>query len=108
MPSISLVYLVIGDLIYITIDAMWQQVTFATLYPSNPPFLKVCAWVVMVAEAVTVIARNTSHFRATRAMRPIFLLDNRYMGGVRRWVMWVGVRVMWGVGGCYEIGREWL
>ena len=68
-----------------------------------------------MAEAVTVIARNTSHFRATRAMRPIFLLDNRYMGGVRRWVMWVGVRVMWvgvrvmwGVGGCYEIGREWL
>ncbi|KAA0186914.1 hypothetical protein HAZT_HAZT008947 [Hyalella azteca] len=48
--------------------------------------IKCGAWLVMVAEAITVIIRNSSHFRATRALRPIFLLDNRYLGGVRRFM----------------------
>jgi len=48
--------------------------------------MKISAWLIMFAEAITVIVRNHSHFRVTRALRPIFLLDNRYLGGVRRFL----------------------
>ncbi|KAB7508205.1 Two pore calcium channel protein 1 [Armadillidium nasatum] len=41
-------------------------------------------WIMMVLEALAVLARNTTHFRVTRSLRPIFLVDNRYLGGVRR------------------------
>lgn len=40
----------------------------------------------MVIEALTVIVRQSSHFRATRALRPIFLVDTRHCGGVRRFI----------------------
>ena len=42
------------------------------------------AWGIMAVEAMVVIARNSSHIRVTRALRPIFLLDCRHLGGVRR------------------------
>ncbi|KAM8962187.1 two pore channel protein 1 isoform 1-T1 [Pelodytes ibericus] len=35
-------------------------------------------------EAVVVLVRQTSHMRVTRALRPIFLVDCRYCGAVRR------------------------
>lgn len=35
-------------------------------------------------EAIVVLIRQSSHFRATRALRPIFLVDTRHLGGVRR------------------------
>ena len=38
----------------------------------------------MVAEAVVVLLRQDSHFRVTRSLRPVFLIDNYYFGGVRR------------------------
>ena len=38
----------------------------------------------MMIEAITVLVRQDSHFRVTRALRPIFLVDNRYLRGVRR------------------------
>ncbi|KAG0729596.1 Two pore calcium channel protein 1 [Chionoecetes opilio] len=43
-------------------------------------------WIVMLIDAVVVISRNKTHFRVTRAMRPIFMVDNRYLGGVRRFL----------------------
>ena len=45
---------------------------------------KTIVWLIMLIEAFVVLARNSSHFRVTRALRPIFLIDNRYLGGVRR------------------------
>ncbi|XP_063610865.1 two pore channel protein 1-like isoform X1 [Penaeus indicus] len=48
--------------------------------------VKSVTWVVMIIEAVVVIVRNTSHFRVTRALRPIFFVDSRYLGGVRRFL----------------------
>ncbi|KAK7069934.1 Two pore calcium channel protein 1 [Halocaridina rubra] len=47
---------------------------------------KTVSWLVMIVEAVVVIIRNENHFRVTRALRPIFLVDSRYMGGVRRFL----------------------
>lgn len=35
-------------------------------------------------EAIVVLVRQTSHLRVTRALRPIFLVDCRYCGAVRR------------------------
>lgn len=42
--------------------------------------------VVMIAEAVIVLVRNKSHFRVTRALRILFLIDTHYCGGVRRFI----------------------
>ncbi|CAG9862413.1 unnamed protein product [Phyllotreta striolata] len=41
---------------------------------------------IMVLEAITVLIRQSSHFRVTRALRPIFLVDTRACGGVRRYI----------------------
>ena len=48
---------------------------------------------IMLAEAVVVLVRQSSHFRVTRALRPIFLLDNKYLGGVRRYLRQVCLTV---------------
>ncbi|XP_071945842.1 two pore channel protein 1-like [Antedon mediterranea] len=39
---------------------------------------------IMYLEAIVVIIRQASHFRVTRALRPIFLIDCHFLGGVRR------------------------
>lgn len=46
--------------------------------------IKVSTLAVMLLEAVVVIVRADAHFRITRALRPIFLIDNHFCGGVRR------------------------
>ena len=48
--------------------------------------IKIVTLAIMIVEAIVVIGRATSHFRITRALRPIFLIDNHYCGGVRRFV----------------------
>lgn len=35
---------------------------------------------------MTVLIRQSSHFRVTRALRPIFIVDTRHCGGVRRFI----------------------
>lgn len=40
----------------------------------------------MVLEAIVIIVRQSSHFRVTRALRPIFLVDTTACGGVRRFI----------------------
>lgn len=46
----------------------------------------------MIAESILVLVRQSSHFRVTRALRPIFLLDNHHFGGVRRYLRQVKFR----------------
>ena len=48
--------------------------------------IKIVTLSIMIIEAIVVIARQYSHFRITRALRPIFVIDNHYCGGVRRFV----------------------
>uniref|UniRef100_UPI00358DF891 two pore channel protein 1 n=1 Tax=Myxine glutinosa TaxID=7769 RepID=UPI00358DF891 len=40
--------------------------------------------VVQLVEAIVLLVRQTSHVRVTRALRPIFLVDTRYCGVLRR------------------------
>ncbi|XP_069817522.1 two pore channel protein 1 isoform X1 [Dendropsophus ebraccatus] len=46
--------------------------------------LKSSVLLVQFIEAIVVLIRQTSHVRVTRALRPIFLVDCRYCGAVRR------------------------
>ncbi|GIY46120.1 two pore calcium channel protein 1 [Caerostris extrusa] len=46
--------------------------------------IKLIVLVIMIIEAVVVLGRQTSHFRVTRALRPVFLIDNHYCKGIRR------------------------
>ncbi|XP_067137462.1 two pore calcium channel protein 1-like [Centruroides vittatus] len=46
--------------------------------------IKLVVVVTMIVESLVVLLRQTSHFRITRALRPIFLIDNHYCKGVRR------------------------
>ncbi|CAB0035202.1 unnamed protein product [Trichogramma brassicae] len=41
---------------------------------------------VMFIEVLIVLVRQSSHYRVTRALRPIFLIDTKYCGNVRRFV----------------------
>ena len=40
----------------------------------------------MFIEALIILVRQSSHVRVTRALRPIFLIDTKYCGGVRRFI----------------------
>lgn len=46
--------------------------------------LKLTTLVIMILEAFVVLLRRDSHFRVTRALRPLFVIDNHYCGGIRR------------------------
>ncbi|KAK4010715.1 two pore calcium channel protein 1 [Daphnia magna] len=48
--------------------------------------VKALTLLIMIAESIVVLVRQSSHFRVTRALRPIFLLDNHHFGGVRRYL----------------------
>lgn len=48
--------------------------------------IKCLTLLVMFLEAVVVLIRRSSHFRVTRAFRPIFLIDTRSFGAVRRFI----------------------
>ena len=54
-----------------------------TVIPLPPPPQSIIL-VVMFVEAITVLVRQESHLRITRALRPVFFIDNFLMGGVRR------------------------
>uniref|UniRef100_A0A3Q1G877 Voltage-dependent calcium channel protein TPC1 n=1 Tax=Acanthochromis polyacanthus TaxID=80966 RepID=A0A3Q1G877_9TELE len=47
-------------------------------------FVQTCVLLLQFVEAIVVLIRQTSHVRVTRALRPIFLVDCRYCGAVRR------------------------
>ncbi|XP_023674431.1 two pore channel protein 1 isoform X4 [Paramormyrops kingsleyae] len=46
--------------------------------------VKTCVLFLQFVEAIVVLVRQMSHLRVTRALRPIFLVDCRYCGAVRR------------------------
>ncbi|CAG2122342.1 unnamed protein product, partial [Medioppia subpectinata] len=46
--------------------------------------IKTVVLLIMILEALVVLIRRDSHFRVTRALRPVFLIDNHYCGGIRR------------------------
>lgn len=48
--------------------------------------VQTCVLLLQFVEAIVVLVRQTSHLRVTRALRPIFLVDCRYCGAVRRYI----------------------
>ncbi|KAL6441388.1 hypothetical protein ACFW04_003544 [Cataglyphis niger] len=59
---------------------------WAPMLKHKRTILKFITLVIMFLEAMTILVRQSSHFRVTRALRPIFLIDTKYCGGVRRFV----------------------
>ncbi|XP_064619525.1 two pore calcium channel protein 1-like [Lineus longissimus] len=59
---------------------------FRTFVKHVRTMIKVSVLIIMLVEALVVLARQTNHFRVTRALRPIFLLDSYFCRGVRRFV----------------------
>ncbi|XP_026043989.1 two pore channel protein 1 isoform X1 [Maylandia zebra] len=57
---------------------------FHTFIRHKRTMVKTCVLLVQFVEAIVVLIRQTSHMRVTRALRPIFLVDCRYCGAVRR------------------------
>lgn len=49
--------------------------------------VQTCVLLLQFVEAIVVLIRQTSHVRVTRALRPIFLVDCRYCGAVRRYTV---------------------
>ncbi|KAL7637372.1 UNVERIFIED_CONTAM: hypothetical protein RMT77_012100 [Armadillidium vulgare] len=71
-------------LLGISIAMQMRWLGWRTFIKHKRSMVKSVTWIMMVLEALAVLARNTTHFRVTRSLRPIFLVDNRYLGGVRR------------------------
>ncbi|XP_037536980.1 two pore calcium channel protein 1 [Nematolebias whitei] len=57
---------------------------FHTFIRHKRTMMKTCVLLLQFVEAIVVLIRQTSHVRVTRALRPIFLVDCRYCGAVRR------------------------
>uniref|UniRef100_A0A673MPH2 Two pore calcium channel protein 1-like n=1 Tax=Sinocyclocheilus rhinocerous TaxID=307959 RepID=A0A673MPH2_9TELE len=57
---------------------------FHTFIRHKRTMVKTCVLFIQFIEAIVVLVRQTSHLRVTRALRPIFLVDCRYSGAVRR------------------------
>ncbi|KOB76873.1 putative two pore channel 1, partial [Operophtera brumata] len=63
-----------------------KWIGWSTILKHKRTMIKGITLLIMVLEAVVVLCRQSSHFRVTRALRPIFLVDTRHCGGVRRFI----------------------
>ncbi|KAK0159692.1 hypothetical protein PV327_010782 [Microctonus hyperodae] len=63
-----------------------RWIGWGTILKHKRTMLKCITLGIMFLEAVAVVIRQSSHFRVTRALRPIFLVDTKYCGGVRRFI----------------------
>ncbi|CAG9815106.1 unnamed protein product [Phaedon cochleariae] len=63
-----------------------RWIGWTTILRHKRTMVKCVTLSIMVVEAITVLIRQSSHFRATRALRPIFLVDTRACGAVRRYI----------------------
>lgn len=59
---------------------------WSTILRHRRTAVKAGALLVMILEAVIVLIRRESHFRVTRALRPIFIVDTNVCGNVRRFI----------------------
>ncbi|XP_050302250.1 two pore calcium channel protein 1-like isoform X2 [Anthonomus grandis grandis] len=63
-----------------------RWIGWTTILNHKRTMIKCVTLLIMVIEAVIVLIRQSSHFRVTRGLRPIFLVDTRACGGVRRYI----------------------
>ncbi|XP_012251798.1 two pore calcium channel protein 1-like isoform X2 [Athalia rosae] len=81
--SIELMALII---IGIELALKLRWIGWGTILKHKRTMIKCMTLAIMFVEAMTVLVRQSSHFRVTRALRPIFLVDTKYCGGVRRFI----------------------
>ncbi|XP_068750292.1 two pore channel protein 1-like [Montipora capricornis] len=74
--SLSIIGLELG------IKMRWQGVK--RFFMHKRTVMKVVILVIMYTEAIIVLMRRENHFRVSRALRPLFLIDAHYCNGVRR------------------------
>ncbi|KAK7873151.1 hypothetical protein R5R35_006372 [Gryllus longicercus] len=70
--------------IELTLKLRW--IGWRTILKHKRTMIKCVTLGIMFVEAIVVLIRQSSHFRVTRALRPIFLVDTRHCGGVRRFI----------------------
>ncbi|XP_044763143.1 two pore calcium channel protein 1-like [Coccinella septempunctata] len=63
-----------------------RWIGWGTILKHKRTMVKCVTLIIMVMEALVVLVRQSSHFRITRALRPIFLVDTRACGAVRRFI----------------------
>ncbi|XP_043497418.1 two pore calcium channel protein 1-like isoform X1 [Polistes fuscatus] len=63
-----------------------RWIGWGTMLKHKRTMIKCITLAIMFLEAMVVLVRQSSHFRVTRALRPIFLVDTKYCGGVRRFI----------------------
>ncbi|XP_044739100.1 two pore calcium channel protein 1-like isoform X2 [Chrysoperla carnea] len=75
-------------LIVIAIELSFKLrwIGWKTILKHKRTMIKGLTLTIMVIEAIAVLIRQSSHFRVTRALRPIFLADTKACGGVRRFI----------------------
>ncbi|OXU24398.1 hypothetical protein TSAR_012887 [Trichomalopsis sarcophagae] len=63
-----------------------RWIGWGTMLKHKRTMVKCITLFIMFIEALIVLVRQSSHLRVTRALRPIFLVDTKYCGGVRRFI----------------------
>ena len=78
------VVILIFYLVQVALKTRW--IGWKTFMLHKRTAIKVLTLFIMTIEALVVIANMSNHFRITRCLRPIFLIDNHFCGGVRRFI----------------------
>ncbi|OTF73866.1 Ion transport protein-like protein, partial [Euroglyphus maynei] len=61
-----------------------QWIGVEKFFKHGRTLIKTIVLLLMIIEAIVVLLRQDSHFRVTRSLRPVFLIDNFHFYGVRR------------------------
>ncbi|CAG9770850.1 unnamed protein product [Ceutorhynchus assimilis] len=88
LPAIihSTLELVCLGVIGIELALKLRWIGWSTILNHKRTMIKCVTLKIMVVEAIIVLIRQSSHFRVTRGLRPIFLVDTRACGAVRRYI----------------------
>ncbi|XP_063218916.1 two pore calcium channel protein 1-like isoform X3 [Bacillus rossius redtenbacheri] len=86
VAAASSVELLALSVITIELAMKLRWIGWRTILKHKRTMLKGLTLGIMFMEAITVLIRQSSHFRVTRALRPIFLVDTRHCGPVRRFI----------------------
>ena len=92
LPSLELPVLVHGGLeigclvITMLVVLLKIRTRWRTAWGQRRDLAKLFLSLVLIAEALVVMVRRKPHWRLTRAFRPVFLAENHFMSGVRRFL----------------------
>lgn len=82
----SIIELLSLTIIAVELAMKLRWIGWWTILKHKRTMIKGMTLTVMFVEAIAVLVRQTSHFRITRSLRPIFLVDTHHLGGVRRFI----------------------